>query len=164
MLIASQVNGSYEAKDEVIASYLVQARQLIQNFKSCKVKHIKRSENKSADALSKLAATSFEHLEKEVGVETLAEPSVPPRKVCITQNAEESWITPIKEYLAEGLLPQEEVEAQKIRHKTLQYKMKGGILYRRSFIWPLLRCVDADDAAYLIREIHEGIYGLNAGP
>ncbi|XP_076931785.1 uncharacterized protein LOC143597024 [Bidens hawaiensis] len=46
MLIASQVNGSYEAKDEFMASYLEQAIQLIQKFKSCRVKHIKRSESK----------------------------------------------------------------------------------------------------------------------
>ncbi|XP_076939203.1 uncharacterized protein LOC143607748, partial [Bidens hawaiensis] len=34
MLIASQVNGSYEAKDDVMASYLEKARQLIQKFKT----------------------------------------------------------------------------------------------------------------------------------
>ncbi|XP_076928969.1 uncharacterized protein LOC143593135 [Bidens hawaiensis] len=138
MLISSKVNGSYEAKDEVMESYLEQARQLIQKFKSCKVKRIKRSENKSADTLRKLAATSFEHLAKEIRVEKPAEPSVSPR--------------------------QEKVEAQKIRHKALQYQMKKGILYRRSFLGPLLRCVDADDANYFIREIHEGICGLHAVP
>ncbi|XP_076926266.1 uncharacterized protein LOC143589375 [Bidens hawaiensis] len=157
MLVANQVNGSYEAKDEAMASYLEQVRQLIQKFKSCKVKHIKRSENKLTDAVSKLVATSFNHLAKEVIVETLAEPSVTPSQVCITQNAEESWMTPIKAYLTEGLLSQGKVKAQKIRHKFLQYEMKEGILYTRSFLGPLLCCVDADDATYLIREIQEGI-------
>ncbi|XP_076932190.1 uncharacterized protein LOC143597630 [Bidens hawaiensis] len=90
MLRASQVNGLYEANDEVMSSYLDQVRQLIQKFKLCKVKHIKRSEIKSEDALSKLAATSFDPLAKEVRVETLAEPSVPPRQVHITQTPEES--------------------------------------------------------------------------
>ncbi|XP_076931989.1 uncharacterized protein LOC143597355 [Bidens hawaiensis] len=124
MLIASQVNGSYEAKDEVMAYYLEQAQQMIRKFKSCNVKHIKRSENKSADALSKVAATSFEHLEKEVRVDTLAEPSIPERQVCIMQSPKESWMTPVKAYLAEVILPQEKVEAHKIRHKAMQYQMK----------------------------------------
>ncbi|XP_076918592.1 uncharacterized protein LOC143579069 [Bidens hawaiensis] len=117
MLIASQVNWSYEAKDEVMASYLEKSEQLIQNFKSCKVKHIKRSENKSADVLSKLAATNFEHLAKEVIVETLAK-EVPPRQVCITQKAEELWMTPIKAYLIEGLLPKEKSRSSKYKAQS----------------------------------------------
>ncbi|XP_076930111.1 uncharacterized protein LOC143594761 [Bidens hawaiensis] len=124
MLIANQVNGTYEAKDEVMTSYIEQARQLIQKSASCKVTHIKRSENKFADALSKLASTSFEHLVKEVRVETLAEPSVPPRKVCITQTPVESWMTPVKAYLAEGILLQKKDETQKLRHKALQYQLR----------------------------------------
>ncbi|KAJ0453964.1 putative nucleotidyltransferase, Ribonuclease H [Helianthus annuus] len=42
--------------------------------------------------------------------------------------------------------------------------MNGGILYRKSFLGPLLRCVDPQDANYLIREIHEGICGIHFGP
>ncbi|XP_076888201.1 uncharacterized protein LOC143538555 [Bidens hawaiensis] len=147
-----------------MASYLEQAKQLIRKFKTCRVKHIKRSENKSADALRKLAATSFEHLAKEVRVDTFAKPSVLPTQVCITQNPEESWTTPVKAYLVEGILPHEKAEDQKIRHKALQYQMKDGIPYRKSFLGPLLRYVDSEDANYLIREIHEGICGLHAGP
>ncbi|XP_076889005.1 uncharacterized protein LOC143539622 [Bidens hawaiensis] len=60
MLIAGQINGTYEAKSDVMASYLSQAMVLICQFCSFNV-HIKRSENKSADALSKLASTNFEH-------------------------------------------------------------------------------------------------------
>ncbi|KAJ0944905.1 putative integrase zinc-binding domain-containing protein [Helianthus annuus] len=42
--------------------------------------------------------------------------------------------------------------------------MADGILYRKSYLDPLLRCVDAEDANYLIREVHEGICGIHAGP
>ncbi|KAJ0480493.1 putative nucleotidyltransferase, Ribonuclease H [Helianthus annuus] len=42
--------------------------------------------------------------------------------------------------------------------------MADGILYRKSYLGPLLRCVDADDANYLIREVHEGICGIHSGP
>ncbi|XP_076958313.1 uncharacterized protein LOC143634006 [Bidens hawaiensis] len=54
MLIAGQINGNYDAKNDVMASYLSQAKDLICQFSSFKVVHIRRSENKSADALSKL--------------------------------------------------------------------------------------------------------------
>ncbi|XP_076936457.1 uncharacterized protein LOC143603572 [Bidens hawaiensis] len=47
MLIAEQINGSYEAKNEVMAPYLSQAKELILKFLSCKVIHIKSSEKKN---------------------------------------------------------------------------------------------------------------------
>ncbi|XP_076889757.1 uncharacterized protein LOC143540640 [Bidens hawaiensis] len=68
MLIAGQINGTYEAKNDVMASYLLQERVLIRQFSSFNVVHIKRSENKSADALSKLASTNFEHFAKDIRV------------------------------------------------------------------------------------------------
>ncbi|XP_076954055.1 uncharacterized protein LOC143628312 [Bidens hawaiensis] len=73
-------------------------------------------------------------------------------------------MTPIVAYLSSGALPEGKVTAQKIRYKALNYQVHDGILYRRSLLGPLLRCVDAEDAIYLIREVHEGICGLHAGP
>ena len=73
-------------------------------------------------------------------------------------------MTPIVAYLSSGALPDKKSEAQKIRHKALQYQLSDGILYRLSFLGPLLRCVDAADTNYLIREVHEGICGLHTGP
>ncbi|XP_076913616.1 uncharacterized protein LOC143572309 [Bidens hawaiensis] len=73
-------------------------------------------------------------------------------------------MTPILAYLTSGILPEEKAAAGKIRHKALNYQVQDGILYRRSFLGPFLRCVDAEDASYMIREIHEGICGLHAGP
>lgn len=55
MLIEEHIIGSYEDKSEVMASYLSQAKELILQFAPYKFIHIKRSENKSADALNKLA-------------------------------------------------------------------------------------------------------------
>ncbi|XP_022032390.1 uncharacterized protein LOC110933479 [Helianthus annuus] len=144
LLIASQVNGIYDAKGDVMALYLDQAKELLQKFKSYRVVHINHSENKQADALSKLASTSFQHLAKDIRIEVLKNPSVLLRQ--------------------EGILPENKAEARKIQNKALHYEMNDGILYRKSFLGPLLRCVDPQDATYLIREIHEGICGIHAGP
>ncbi|XP_076930547.1 uncharacterized protein LOC143595404 [Bidens hawaiensis] len=164
MLIAGQINGTYEAKNDVMAFYLSQARVLIRQFASFNVIHIKRSENKSADALSKLASTNFEHFAKDIRVEVLDHPSIPQNQVLVIQTGVESWMTPIKAYLSSGALPAGKAEARKIKHKALNYQMTDAILYQRLFLGPLLRFVDAEDANYLIREIHEGICGLHAGP
>ncbi|XP_076952724.1 uncharacterized protein LOC143626549 [Bidens hawaiensis] len=147
-----------------MASYLSQAEDLILQFSSCKVIHIKKSENKSADALRKLASTNFEHFAKDIRIEVLDRPSIPLNQVLVIQTGVESWMTPIMAYFLTGVLPEEKAAARKIRHKALNYQMQDGVLYRRSFFGPLLRCLDAEDMNYLIMEVHEGICGLHAGP
>ena len=37
-------------------------------------------------------------------------------------------------------------------------------LYKRGFSMPYLKCVDKDEAKYILKEIHEGICGDHAGP
>ncbi|XP_076892308.1 uncharacterized protein LOC143544009 [Bidens hawaiensis] len=164
MLVANQIEGSYDAKDDKMASYLAQAKALMATFSMCKVKQINRSENKQADALSKLAAVGFEHLAKDVRVEVLETPSIMNKEVLVCSEVEKSWTTPIINYLARGILPEKKADARKIRHKALNYTIQGDILYRRSYLGPLLICVDPQDANYLLREIHEGICGVHAGP
>ncbi|XP_076927590.1 uncharacterized protein LOC143591193 [Bidens hawaiensis] len=146
MLIAGQINGTYEAKNDNMPSYLSQAKDLIRQFSSFNIFHIKRSENKSADALSKLALINFEHFAKDIRVEVLDHPSVPQNQVLVIQTGVESWMTPIKAYLSFGILAAGKSEARKIKHKALNYQLNDGILYWRSFLGPLLRCVDAEDA------------------
>ncbi|XP_076959071.1 uncharacterized protein LOC143635048 [Bidens hawaiensis] len=147
-----------------MASYVSQAKDLMLQFSSCKVIHIKRSENKSADALSKLASTNFEHFAKDIRIEILDRPSVPQHQVLVIQTGVESWMTPIIAYLSSGALPEGKIAAWKIKHKALNYQMYDGVLYRRSFLGPLLRCVDTEHANYSIREVREEICGLHPGP
>ncbi|XP_076919921.1 uncharacterized protein LOC143580892 [Bidens hawaiensis] len=73
-------------------------------------------------------------------------------------------MTPIIAYLSSGALPEGKAAARKIKHKALNYQLHDGVLYRLSFLEPLFRGVDAEDGNYLIREVHEGICGLHAGP
>ncbi|XP_076907475.1 uncharacterized protein LOC143563944 [Bidens hawaiensis] len=73
-------------------------------------------------------------------------------------------MAPIFAYLSSGTLLEGKLAAHKIRQKALNYQLQNKVLYRRPFLGPLLRCVDAEDTNYLIREIHEGICSLHAGP
>nr|GEU39210.1 reverse transcriptase domain-containing protein [Tanacetum cinerariifolium] len=61
-------------------------------------------------------------------------------------------------------LPSNRKEARKLRIKARQYKLLEGVLYRRSFLTPWLRCVGPLQADYVIREIHEGSCIMHAGP
>ncbi|GJR66132.1 reverse transcriptase domain-containing protein [Tanacetum coccineum] len=77
---------------------------------------------------------------------------------------EPTWMTPIIEYLKEGTLPDNKKEASKLRIKARQYELLEGILYKRSFLKPWLRCVGPLQVNYVIREIHEGSCSMHAGP
>ena len=41
--------------------------------------------------------------------------------------------------------------------------MYDGRLYRRGFLIPLLKCVDLEEGNYILREVHEGVYGNHVG-
>ncbi|GJU38871.1 reverse transcriptase domain-containing protein [Tanacetum coccineum] len=75
-LVANQVNGTYVAKEADMIRYLEKVRTLTSNFKAFSIRQVPRSENKKADALSKIASTSFAHLSKQVLVEELKEKSI----------------------------------------------------------------------------------------
>nr|GEY15778.1 reverse transcriptase domain-containing protein [Tanacetum cinerariifolium] len=74
------------------------------------------------------------------------------------------WDNILVDYLKEGVLPGYNKEARKLRLKARQYELMEGVLYRRSFLTPWLRCVGPLQADYVTREIHEGSCSMYAGP
>ncbi|GJV77744.1 reverse transcriptase domain-containing protein [Tanacetum coccineum] len=75
-----------------------------------------------------------------------------------------SWMTSLLEYLTDITLPAETKKARSIKIKSRQYAVIGGVLYRKSFLEPWLRCVGPLQAEYVIREIHEGSCNMHFGP
>nr|GEU43466.1 reverse transcriptase domain-containing protein [Tanacetum cinerariifolium] len=61
---------------------------------------------------------------------------------------EDNMMTQLVDYLKEGILPGDEKEARKLRLKARQYELVEGVLYRRSFLTPWLRCVGPLQANY----------------
>ncbi|GKE20894.1 reverse transcriptase domain-containing protein [Tanacetum coccineum] len=164
-LVANQVLGEYVAKEENMIKYLEKVKSLVSGFANFSISQVQRSKNKKADALSKIASTSFAHLSKQVLVEILKEKSIQEMEVTtVVEEDGPTWMTPIIEYLKEGTLPDDRKEASKLRIKPRQYELLEGILYRRSFLKPWLRCVGPLQANYVIREIHEGSCSMHAGP
>ncbi|GJZ72963.1 reverse transcriptase domain-containing protein [Tanacetum coccineum] len=64
-LVANQVNGTYIAKETDMIKYLEKVKALASTFRAFSIKQVPRSKNKKADALSKMASTSFAHLSKQ---------------------------------------------------------------------------------------------------
>ncbi|GKC63909.1 reverse transcriptase domain-containing protein [Tanacetum coccineum] len=92
-------------------------------------------------------------------------PDDAPADTSVKETPKEVWtlFTDV-EYLRDGTLPEDSKDASKLYVKARQYELLQGVLYRRSFLKPWLRCVRPLQADYVIREIHEGSCSLHAGP
>ncbi|GKF07606.1 reverse transcriptase domain-containing protein [Tanacetum coccineum] len=80
-LLVNQVKGIYATKQPAIREYLQRTKETLIRFRSYTIKHIRRNQNKKADALSKIALMTFEHLTKEVLVEVLERRSIEEKEV-----------------------------------------------------------------------------------
>ncbi|GJW98895.1 reverse transcriptase domain-containing protein [Tanacetum coccineum] len=155
-LVANQVLGAYVAKEQNMIKYLEKVKSLVNGFASFSISQVPRSKNKKADALSKITSTSFAYLSKQVLVEILKEKSIHEEEVAtVVEEEGTTWMTPIIEYLKDKILPSDRKEASKLRIKARQYELLEGILYKRSFLKPWLRCIGPLQEDYVIREIHE---------
>ncbi|GKC58065.1 reverse transcriptase domain-containing protein [Tanacetum coccineum] len=125
-LVANQVNGSYVAKESGMVQYLEKVKMLTSNFKEFSIKQVPQSENKKADALSKIAYTSFAHISNQVLVEELKEKSIHEKEVlAIVEEEGQTWMTPICEYLTkEFRKTKRKQEWYVARHPAIDYFTK----------------------------------------
>ncbi|XP_022004189.1 uncharacterized protein LOC110901694 [Helianthus annuus] len=163
-LVVKQYNGEYDAKDDTMAQYMTQVKELAKTFNTFKMEYVPQGKNRKENVLSKLASVAFDHLAREVKVEVLPSPSISYKEASYVEKTGESWITRIIEFLSEGTPPEDEALSKKIWEKALQYEIIDGPLFRRSYLGPCLKCVDEEEAKYVIQEIHEGIRGMYSGP
>ncbi|GJV97477.1 reverse transcriptase domain-containing protein, partial [Tanacetum coccineum] len=161
-LVASQINGIYEASNDSMIKYLAKAREYISEFQTFSIENIPRGSNQKADVLSKLATVPFHNLTKEILVEVLNERSTEVQEVqTIVEEEGDNWMTPIIKYLEEGIVPSDKNEARALRAKIGQYTMESGVLFKKGYLIPMLRCVGPLQANYVIREIHMGSCGMH---
>ena len=73
-------------------------------------------------------------------------------------------MTPIISFLQDGHLPQDIEEAKKVGKRVTRFTILNNTLYKRGFSMPYLKCVDEEEAKYVLEEIHEGVCGDHAGP
>ncbi|XP_058761333.1 uncharacterized protein LOC131634723 [Vicia villosa] len=165
-LVASQVKGDYQAKNDVLVEYLALIKEKMKNFAKEEVEHIPREHNSRADVLSKLASTRKKGGNKTVIQEILSKPSVDKSTPLMQVHAigdDHCWMAPIYNLLTKDELPTDTKEASIIKRRACSYVIVEGKLYRRGFSIPLLKCVDASHALEILQELHEGINGQHLG-
>ncbi|XP_077222178.1 uncharacterized protein LOC143856020 [Tasmannia lanceolata] len=149
-LVAKQIQGIYEARDERMIKYLSQVRQLSSKFKSFEVVRIPRTENKKADVLSKLAASGYTTL-GNICMEFLQASSIERKAAEIMQVEHEScWMDEIVDYLRSGRLPEAKREARKVIQRAARFSLDGENLFKRSYTFPYLKCLRPSDATFAL--------------
>ncbi|GJZ98677.1 reverse transcriptase domain-containing protein [Tanacetum coccineum] len=118
-LVSNQVLGTYVAKEENMIKYLEKVKGLVSGFSNFSISQVPRSKNKKADALRKIASTSFAHLSKQVLVDVLQEKSIQEKEVTtMVEEVRPTWMTLIMEYLKDGTLLGDRNDASKLRIKA----------------------------------------------
>ena len=165
-LVVGQVKGEFEAKDKRMQGYLSQVKCLQSEFESFDLLQIPRSGNAYADSLAMLATSSVQNLPWVILVEDLYKPTETRRETARIHQikAGPSWMDFIIQLLKKDTLPEEWLEADKVRWKATRFWLsKNQKLYKRSFSGPYLLCVPLKMTESLLEELHEGICGSHIG-
>lgn len=67
-----------------------------------------------------------------------------------------SWMTPIAHYLQLGELPQDELEANKIRKRTKKYILMSGKPYKMGITTYICRCLGEYEITLVLVEVYQG--------
>jgi ribonuclease HI len=99
----------------------------------------------------------------------------PPKTVCATggpasplvpqpvpQSGPDAWISEIRDYLKENILPKDHVSAERIMRLAKRYTMVEGDLYHHGANEILMRCITQEEGRELLAEIHGGECGSHS--
>jgi hypothetical protein len=150
-----------------MARYLEQVRRFQSYFKRVVITKIPRDENIRSDEFSKIASGTDEEIEaSRRQIIVLTEPSITSRANVMEADPkpdEPEWAIEIIQFLRNGLLPEDKVVAQKVKIQATRFCLLGEVLYKRGYSEPLLKCLSKTEADYVLKEIHEGVYGDHSG-
>jgi ribonuclease HI len=166
-VVVSHVQRIAEAQGEKMIQYLNKVREYQSNFSRMAMTKIPRKENVEVDALSKMGSGTGPDVKtstNEVAVQT--EPAINPKLEMMEveeRSTNPEWATDVVQYLHHGSLPEEKLLSRKVKMHSARYVLIGGILYRRGYIEPLLKCLTNSESECVLKEIHEGICGNHSG-
>ncbi|XP_073137642.1 uncharacterized protein [Henckelia pumila] len=159
-LVAQRVNGTYEVKNEKLKEYIRTIEEVRGLFDEVMFEQFPRESNEKVDSLAKMASSLHNWKNKEVVVQVELTPST---KLTPLAQDESDWRKELLEYMEKGELPKDPKKAYRLMQKSLLFVMMEGVLYKRSFSGPLLKCLSPKEAHYVLKEIHEGCCGNHLG-
>ncbi|XP_074326111.1 uncharacterized protein LOC141664088 [Apium graveolens] len=146
-----------------MAKYLRVVKGILTQFDEWYTELVPREENTMADALSQFASSEIENYPRNIYFQVLKTPTIHVINMIAPVGVASCWIDPIKTHLDTGWLPDDAQEARKLSVRALRYSLIEGLLYKRSFVIPYLKCLSPFEADEALKEAHEGIYGQDLG-
>ncbi|KAK3008884.1 hypothetical protein RJ639_015419 [Escallonia herrerae] len=162
-LVVNHVLGDYKARDKRMAQYLELVKTSAVKFKNFTIQKIPRDKNTQADALSRLASADATDVCRFVYLEFLKDRSISSQTEIGVIDKEHCWMDTIIKFLSTGELPSERHEARNLHVRAARYALVEGVLYKKSFSLPYLRCLRPSESVYALQEVHEGICGQHLG-
>lgn len=175
-LVVSQIQGTFAIKEGRMVEYLEAYRRLEAQFREVQIQQIPREENGQADELARLASSLTEWASRdplyiEATTTTLTAPEeeevvVANQSLGKLTKGEESrvpnWRSELEVYFKEGTLPTDPKVASAFV-RAQYFLLVDGVLFKRSYVRPLLRCLGSEEVEFVLREIHERCCGNHLG-
>ncbi|KAI3758461.1 hypothetical protein L6452_06024 [Arctium lappa] len=165
-LVVNQINGEFAAKDSRMIAYYKIVKEEAKKFNHFVIEQIPRDQNTQADALANLGSTLSRTTFDNIPVVHLTTPSIKEDdNISVAPIEEEnSWSDDIRNYLENNQLPDDRMEARKVRFKASRYVMIRGQLYRRSSTGLNLRCITNKAQVHkILQDMHDGECGNHSG-
>ena len=100
--------------------------------------------------------------EAEVQEAEIQEEVAPQQAIVMVVVSAPSWAQPIRDFLVDGVLPEDEAESWQISRRSWAYTIINNELVRKSATGVFQRCVEEDRGLELLKDIHQGECGHHA--
>ena len=157
-LVIGQVRGDFEAKETRMQKYLKLTNQLVSTFHRAKFVQIPRDQNVEADEVARSASADNQDKMNDWRLEEQNSPSIKEFQT-FPVHTRSGWMDPILSFLRDGRLPPNPEEAKKIQKRAARFTVLNDELYKRVFSQPYLRCIEEDEARYVLEKVHGGVCG-----
>ena len=124
---------------------------------------IPREENEYVDRLAKAAFAKFMIAFEQVLSFVQTSSFIDDGANVQGTNSKKNWTMPLIAYLRSGILPDGKEAARKLKVQASRFVIIKDVLYKSGFSRSYLRCLNHEEADYVMREIHEGICGNHSG-
>ncbi|XP_027168835.1 LOW QUALITY PROTEIN: uncharacterized protein LOC113768604 [Coffea eugenioides] len=161
-LLVHQTLKQWITKDSKILPYHSSLLTLAKQFQNLEFRHLPRARNAFADALATLA--SMIQYPDELRIEPIQiQLQDKPAHCWVVDKSSDNipWYNDIKEFLKTGSYPLYASTKDKsfLRRMASNFFLSGEVLYKRTSDLNLLRCIDEDEAQYMMKEVHSGVCG-----
>ena len=137
-------------------------KQLIGRIDQVKFIQIPRDQNAEPEEVARNASSDDQTRTIDWKLEKQMSPSIEEFQTFLVHTSI-SWIDPILSHLREGRLPSNPEEAKKVKKRVARFTMLNDELYKRGFSQPYLKCVEEEEAKYILEKVHKGICGNHIG-